>query len=171
MKVGPYTDKTVDIGPITNKASLERIRRIYDTVEKEGATFALDGRGLKVKGYESGNFIGPTIITNLKTHMTAYKEEIFGPSLCVLTADSLDEAMNIINAYISLIILIILVINMVMELPSSPNQVQLQENSNVILNAVKLVLIYLFQFRLACSHLLVIKTLLEVISITMEKWE
>jgi len=71
--------------------------RIIETVEKEGGKVALDGRGVKVKGFEKGNFIGPTILSNLTPSMTAYKEEIFGPSLCVLTAKTLDEAMEIIN--------------------------------------------------------------------------
>ncbi len=98
LKVGPYTDSSVDLGPITQKSALDRIHRILDTVEKEGAEFALDGRNVKVPGYEKGNWLGPTIIKKLNTNMTAYKEEIFGPSLCVLTAESLDEAINIVNA-------------------------------------------------------------------------
>lgn len=49
-------------------------------------------------GYEKGNFVGPTIIADVKPNMKCYKEEIFGPVLCVLTADNLDEAINIINA-------------------------------------------------------------------------
>jgi malonate-semialdehyde dehydrogenase (acetylating)/methylmalonate-semialdehyde dehydrogenase len=97
LKLGPYTDSTVDLGPVTNKAGLERIHRILGTVEKEGGKLALDGRNVVVPGYEKGNFIGPSVITNLTTSMTAYKEEIFGPSLCVLTANSLDEAMKIVN--------------------------------------------------------------------------
>lgn len=97
LKVGPYTDKTVDIGPVTNKAGLERINKILGTVEKDGGEFLLDGRGVNVPGYDKGNFIGPSVIHIKNRNMTAYKEEIFGPSLCVLTADSLDEAMDIIN--------------------------------------------------------------------------
>ena len=47
--------------------------------------------------YDKGNFIGPTILTNLTTEMTCYKEEIFGPVMCTLKADSLDDAIEIIN--------------------------------------------------------------------------
>jgi malonate-semialdehyde dehydrogenase (acetylating)/methylmalonate-semialdehyde dehydrogenase len=68
-----------------------------DTVEKEGGKLLLDGRGLVVKGYEKGNFVGPTVIGGVKTHMTCYKEEIFGPALCVMEAETLDEALEIIN--------------------------------------------------------------------------
>ncbi len=90
-------DKGVDLGPITNKPHLERINRILSTVEKEGGKFLLDGRGATVNGYPNGNWIGPSVIANMNTNMTAYKEEIFGPSMCVLTANSLDEALEIIN--------------------------------------------------------------------------
>ena len=52
---------------------------------------ALDGRGIVVPGYEKGNFVGPTILADVKPHMTCYTEEIFGPVLVAMTADSLDE--------------------------------------------------------------------------------
>ena len=100
LKLGPYTDKDADLGPLTNKASLERINRILDTVEKEGGKIHLDGRNCPIpSGCEKGTWMAPTIITNLTTKMTAYKEEIFGPALCVMTADSLSEAMDIMNKY------------------------------------------------------------------------
>jgi len=85
------------LGPITNKAHLDRIHYLLDTVEKEGGKLLLDGRGIKVPGYPNGNWIGSSVITNLNTEMTAYKEEIFGPVMCVLTAHNLDEAISIIN--------------------------------------------------------------------------
>ena len=66
----------------------------------EGATLLLDGRALKPKGFENGNFVGPTILSNVKTHMKCYQEEIFGPVLVCLFADTLDEAIEIINAVI-----------------------------------------------------------------------
>ena len=57
----------------------------------------LDGRNFKVEKYKNGNFLGPTIIGDVKTNMTCYKEEIFGPSLVVLTAKTLDDAIQLIN--------------------------------------------------------------------------
>ena len=99
MKVGNAFEKDVDIGPITNKKQLERIHSIIETVEKEGGKLLLDGRGHVVKGYEQGNFIGPTILSNLNPSMTSYKEEIFGPVMCVLTVKNLDEAIELINRY------------------------------------------------------------------------
>lgn len=58
---------------------------------------SLDGRGVTVKGYEKGNFVGPTVITNVQPGMECYKEEIFGPVLNIMFADTLDEAISIIN--------------------------------------------------------------------------
>ena len=87
------------MGPITNRRQFDKILSLLDTVEKEGGKIHLDGRGVKVEGYPKGNWIGATVLTNLNTNMTAYKEEIFGPAMCVLTADNLDEALEIINSY------------------------------------------------------------------------
>ncbi len=87
----------MDLGPITNRPQYERIHKIIDSVPKEGGKIILDGRNAKVSGYPNGNWIGPTVLTNLNTKMTCYKEEIFGPVMCVLTAENLDQALNIIN--------------------------------------------------------------------------
>ena len=58
----------------------------------------LDGRDCVVPGYENGNFVGPTILADVKPGMEAYDQEIFGPVLNLLTADTLDEAIALINA-------------------------------------------------------------------------
>merc|ERR1712055_1250730 len=63
----------------------------------EGAELLLDGRGTTVEGYPDGNFCCPSIITKMKPSMKAYKEEIFGPVLCVLSVDTLEEAIELIN--------------------------------------------------------------------------
>lgn len=63
----------------------------------QGATCLLDGRGVKVEGFPKGNFVGPTILTNVTPDMECYREEIFGPVLLILNADSLDEAITITN--------------------------------------------------------------------------
>jgi malonate-semialdehyde dehydrogenase (acetylating)/methylmalonate-semialdehyde dehydrogenase len=65
---------------------------------KEGAKLVLDGRNVSLPGkYSKGNFIGPTILSNVKPAMKCYKEEIFGPVLVVLEVDTLDEAIELIN--------------------------------------------------------------------------
>lgn len=90
-------DKGVDLGPITNDRQLQKIHQLIGTVEKEGGKILIDGRNTKVDHLPKGNFIGPTILTNLNENMTAYKEEIFGPVMCVLTANTIDEAIELIN--------------------------------------------------------------------------
>ncbi|CAK9816706.1 Probable methylmalonate-semialdehyde dehydrogenase [acylating], mitochondrial [Anthophora quadrimaculata] len=78
----------------------KKLKRICDLIEsgvKEGATLALDGRGLVVQGFEKGNFVGPSVLTNVKPSMQCYTEEIFGPVLSCIYADTLDEAIDIIN--------------------------------------------------------------------------
>lgn len=99
LKAGPGTDNTSDLGPVISKESAARINSIIDSAEREGATIALDGRGKPApKGYEGGNWVHPTIITGVKPHMTCYQQEIFGPVLVIMTAETLDEAIAITNA-------------------------------------------------------------------------
>ncbi|RQO59795.1 methylmalonate-semialdehyde dehydrogenase (CoA acylating) [Paucibacter sp. KBW04] len=98
MKVGPGTDRQVDVGPLVNPRALERVRRLVGTGEAQGARLLLDGRDCVVPGFERGNFIGPTIFSEVKPGMAIYDEEIFGPVLCVIAVDSLDEAIAFVNA-------------------------------------------------------------------------
>jgi malonate-semialdehyde dehydrogenase (acetylating)/methylmalonate-semialdehyde dehydrogenase len=63
----------------------------------KGATIPLDGRGIVVKGFEKGNFVGPTVIANVKPTMECYKTEIFGPVMNVMFVNTLDEAIDVIN--------------------------------------------------------------------------
>uniref|UniRef100_A0A7E4VKL0 Probable methylmalonate-semialdehyde/malonate-semialdehyde dehydrogenase [acylating], mitochondrial n=1 Tax=Panagrellus redivivus TaxID=6233 RepID=A0A7E4VKL0_PANRE len=86
-----------DVGPVISQSAKEKILRIIATAEPEGAKVLLDGSNVKVPGFENGNFVGPTVITGVKQNMTCYKEEIFGPVLVILEAETLDEAIDIIN--------------------------------------------------------------------------
>merc|ERR1712059_75557 len=97
LKVGPGHLASTDIPPVISPMAKERISGLLQSAVDEGATLLLDGRGAEVEGYPDGNFIGPSIITNMTPDMRAYKEEIFGPALCVLTVDTLDEAISLIN--------------------------------------------------------------------------
>ena len=63
----------------------------------EGAKLLLDGRNVKVAGFEQGNFVGPTIFDGVKENMTIYTEEIFGPVLCVVGVETLEDAVEFIN--------------------------------------------------------------------------
>ncbi|KAH6568733.1 hypothetical protein BASA60_008489 [Batrachochytrium salamandrivorans] len=90
-------DAAADLGPMITPQALKRAEDLVQSASDEGASIVLDGRGLKPKGFEKGNFLGPTIISDVKTHMKCYQEEIFGPVLVCLFADTLEEATQIIN--------------------------------------------------------------------------
>lgn len=87
-----------DLGPLISPAAKARVEHLIGTGVEEGASLLLDGRGITVEGFEKGNFIGPTIFDNVTSDMQIYKEEIFGPVLCIMRADSLDEAIELLNA-------------------------------------------------------------------------
>ncbi|MFM0175634.1 CoA-acylating methylmalonate-semialdehyde dehydrogenase [Paraburkholderia sediminicola] len=97
LKVNAGNEPNTDIGPVVSRAARHRVLHLIETGIKEGATLALDGRDVVVKGYEEGNFIGPTIFTNVTTDMDIYKTEIFGPVLVVLEVATLDEAIELVN--------------------------------------------------------------------------
>jgi len=97
LKVTAGHEATSDVPPVISPEAKERINRLIASAEKEGATILLDGRNVKVDDYPNGNFVGPTIITNMNQSMEAYKNEIFGPVLCVLNADTLEEAIELVN--------------------------------------------------------------------------
>jgi malonate-semialdehyde dehydrogenase (acetylating)/methylmalonate-semialdehyde dehydrogenase len=97
LHVSAGWEKDADLGPVISPQSKKRICELVESGKKEGAKVTLDGRDIVVKGYEKGNFVGPTILTDVKPNMRCYKEEIFGPVLCVLTTETLDEAIEIIN--------------------------------------------------------------------------
>ncbi|KAI1702142.1 aldehyde dehydrogenase family domain-containing protein [Ditylenchus destructor] len=86
-----------EIGPVISKQSKERVLRLVKSAKDQGAQVPLDGSNVSVKGFENGNFVGATVITNVKPSMECYKEEVFGPVLCVLEVDTLDEAIDLIN--------------------------------------------------------------------------
>ena len=98
LNVSAGHEPTADLGPVISPAAKERIEKLVQSAVDEGASVPLDGRNLKVEEYPNGNFVGPTIISDMNKEMTAYKEEIFGPVLCVVKVDTLDEAVKLINS-------------------------------------------------------------------------
>ena len=76
----------------------ERIVGYIDRSEGGGARLALDGRGIRVPGHENGFFVGPTIIDRVTPGMEIYQDEIFGPVLSVLRAETADQAIDLVNA-------------------------------------------------------------------------
>jgi malonate-semialdehyde dehydrogenase (acetylating) / methylmalonate-semialdehyde dehydrogenase len=95
LKVGPSADPQVDYGPLVTRAHLEKVRDYVDLGVKEGAKLVVDGRGFKLQGYENGNFMGGCLFDEVTPDMRIYKEEIFGPVLCVLRARDYEEAVRL----------------------------------------------------------------------------
>ncbi|TEA79563.1 CoA-acylating methylmalonate-semialdehyde dehydrogenase [Allopusillimonas ginsengisoli] len=97
LKVSIGSDRDADLGPLVSPAALERVEDLIQKGVDEGAELLLDGRKLTVKGYEKGNFVGPTVFSGVKADMTIYREEVFGPVLAVVCVDTLEEAVEFIN--------------------------------------------------------------------------
>jgi len=97
LKVGAGDREGMDMGPLITAAHRDKVKGYIDTGVAEGAELVLDGRGLKVPGHERGFFLGPTLFDRVTTDMTIYKDEIFGPVLIVLRAQSLEEAIALVN--------------------------------------------------------------------------
>ncbi|KAL1603862.1 aldehyde dehydrogenase (NADP(+)) ald6 [Paraconiothyrium brasiliense] len=98
IKMDGGFEEGADLGPVISPQSKKRIEDLIASAEEEGATILLDGRGQKPEKYPNGNWVGPTIIANVKPHMKCYKEEIFGPVLVCLNVETIDEAIELINA-------------------------------------------------------------------------
>lgn len=98
LKVSAGTEPGTDVGPLVSCAALSRVEGLIERGVAEGAKLELDGRKPQVPGYEKGNFVGPTIFSGVKPGMSIYDQEIFGPVLCLVAADSIDEAIAFINA-------------------------------------------------------------------------
>ncbi|ODV58115.1 CoA-acylating methylmalonate-semialdehyde dehydrogenase [Ascoidea rubescens DSM 1968] len=98
LKVGSGFDEKSDLGPLISKEALDRAIEIIGYSEKkEGAKVLLDGRKFRSKELPNGNFLGPTILGEVKPGMRCYEEEIFGPVLSVILVETLDEAIEIVN--------------------------------------------------------------------------
>ena len=122
LSVNGGFEEGADLGPVISPQARERIEGLIASAEKEGAKILLDGRGFRPEKYPNGNFvslplalfhttnktctnhifvlgqIGPTLIADVTKDMTCYREEIFGPVLVALNVDTLEEAVDLINA-------------------------------------------------------------------------
>tara|TARA_B100000700_G_scaffold312357_1_gene395821 strand:- start:176 stop:1669 length:1494 start_codon:yes stop_codon:yes gene_type:complete len=99
LKVGPGMDKTSEMGPLVTKEHLERVKGYVDLGVKEGAKLVIDGRDIKMQGYENGYYIGGCLFDQVTKDMRIYKEEIFGPVLSVVRVKDFDEAVKLINEH------------------------------------------------------------------------
>ena len=97
LKVNAGVEKGADFGPVVSKNAKNRILGLVEEGIKAGAKLELDGRTIKVAGYEKGNFIGPTIFSGVTPDMTIYTTEIFGPVMVIMSVNTLDEAIALTN--------------------------------------------------------------------------
>lgn len=95
LKVGAG-EQDLDICPMNSKQGLEKVEYLVGCGAKE-AKILLDGRGAKVEGFPNGNFIGATVIDEVRPGMKCYDEEIFGPVMCIVRCDTFDDAIKLIN--------------------------------------------------------------------------
>ncbi|WP_210395799.1 CoA-acylating methylmalonate-semialdehyde dehydrogenase [Motiliproteus sediminis] len=98
MIIDEGSNRAADLGPLVSPAAKARVEGLIQSGVDQGATLLLDGRGVTVDGYPNGNFVGPSIFTNVTTDMEIYSQEIFGPVMCVMEAETLADAVEIINA-------------------------------------------------------------------------
>ncbi|GHC15955.1 methylmalonate-semialdehyde dehydrogenase (acylating) [Gemmobacter nanjingensis] len=97
LKVGPYTaGNDVDFGPVITKQAQERILGLIGSGVDQGAKIVVDGRGLKIQGYENGFYVGPTLFDNVTRDMDIYKQEIFGPVLSTVRAKTYEDALQLV---------------------------------------------------------------------------
>ncbi|MEO8559965.1 MAG: CoA-acylating methylmalonate-semialdehyde dehydrogenase [Rhodospirillales bacterium] len=99
LKVGPGMDPQSDMGPLISKVHMDKVKGYVDTGIKEGAKLVVDGRGMKLQGYEGGYFMGGCLFDNVTTDMKIYKDEIFGPVLSVVRAPDFDSAIKMVNEH------------------------------------------------------------------------
>lgn len=99
LKIGNGTDAGTEMGPLVTKPHCEKVRSYVDLGVEEGAELVVDGRGLSVEGHEDGFFLGGCLFDKVTPDMRIYQEEIFGPVLCVVRAESQEHAMQLINEH------------------------------------------------------------------------
>jgi malonate-semialdehyde dehydrogenase (acetylating)/methylmalonate-semialdehyde dehydrogenase len=97
LKVGSGMDKKSEMGPLVTKEHLEKVKGYIDIGVKEGAKLVVDGRNLKLQGYEKGYYLGGCLFDHVKKDMRIYREEIFGPVLSVVRAKDFEEALKLVN--------------------------------------------------------------------------
>ena len=99
LTIGPGTDKKIDMGPLVTSAHWERVKSYVDLGVKEGASLIINGVNDKPTGHEKGFFMGACLFDHVKPSMRIYKEEIFGPVLCLLRVPDLNTAIQLINEH------------------------------------------------------------------------
>ncbi len=99
LKVGPGNDRESEMGPLITREAQQRVSDYIDNGVEQGAELVVDGRDVKLQGYEGGFFVGGTLFDRVTTDMKIYREEIFGPVLSVVRAPDYGTAVDMINAH------------------------------------------------------------------------
>ena len=99
LRIGPGCQGDPDMGPLVTGAHRDKVRGYVDAGVAEGAALVVDGRGLEVAGAEAGFFLGGCLFDRVTAGMTIYREEIFGPVLCVVRVPDFDAALALVNAH------------------------------------------------------------------------
>ncbi len=98
VQVGPGVEPTSEMGPVITQEAKDRIIGYVTSAESQGATLVVDGRAIEGAALQDGYFVGPTVVDHVTPEMDVYRNEVFGPVLVVLRAETLDEAIALINA-------------------------------------------------------------------------
>ena len=99
LRVGAASDPQAEMGPLVTRAHLERVRGYVDLGVEEGAELVVDGRGIEVPGHAGGFFLGGCLFDGVEPHMRIYREEIFGPVLCLVRVADFESALDLVNAH------------------------------------------------------------------------
>jgi malonate-semialdehyde dehydrogenase (acetylating) / methylmalonate-semialdehyde dehydrogenase len=97
LKIGPSTDASAEMGPLVTAAHRDKVSSYIDAGQAAGAELVVDGRGLKLQGYEKGFWLGGTLLDRVTPEMRVYRDEIFGPVLSVVRAATYEDAVGLIN--------------------------------------------------------------------------
>ena len=97
LRTGSAEDPEVEMGPLITAEHRERVISYIDSGVEEGAKLVRDGRGLEIAGHQDGFFVGPTLFDRVQPDMKIYREEIFGPVLCVVRVDHFTDAVELVN--------------------------------------------------------------------------
>jgi len=97
VQPGLWNDEKAGFGPLISPQAKQRVLSLIAKGKEEGAQCLVDGSDFNLEGYEQGNWVGPTVFSDVSEEMTIYKEEIFGPVLCCMAVDTLEEAIALVN--------------------------------------------------------------------------
>jgi malonate-semialdehyde dehydrogenase (acetylating)/methylmalonate-semialdehyde dehydrogenase len=98
IMVGPGDKEGIEMGPLVTAAHRDKVAGYIDSGVKEGAHLVVDGRNVRIPGFDKGFYLGTTLFDHVKSDMSIYRDEIFGPVLSVLRADTVEDAIRVVNA-------------------------------------------------------------------------